>query len=107
MIYSVYNNHSKRYDYFESDNATINTVGHFRPPSGAAVRGSFLPEALARTVPAGARKVGSGDEARGVVAVHRGLVSGMLTPETRPSFAWGLLFAGAGFAVAWWWARQR
>lgn len=99
MIYSVFDAKAKKYDYFEGP-GRINSVAHFRKPQGAPVAGTFLPSALAVTLPSGTKRVGEGPNAKGVIAKRGGLVAGLLTSETAPSAAWAGVFLGLGFFAA-------
>jgi hypothetical protein len=66
-IYSVFNWDQRGYDYYQAPGLGL---GQFKPtarsvgPNGTQVEGA-LP-----VLPASARKIGAGSEARGVVAVH-------------------------------------
>lgn len=72
MLYSVYNYGTKLYDYY-----AVNGGGrsaHAPAPQrarGASAMGA-TPEQAAWKLPAGARHVGSGEEARGLIASSNG-----------------------------------
>jgi len=88
-VYSVFDYDRGRYDYFAAPSRPIPPTGRFRRPSTVAGVLGTHPEAVAARLPAGARKTGSGDEPRGVIAVRRGPL------RIRPTWLW----AAAGFVV--------
>ncbi len=80
MIFSVFDPHTRSYDYFEAPGTAVNYGARgtkYRPLSGAPQGGGtglvgFAPEALALTLPSNARSIGRGPTARGIIAVqHR------------------------------------
>lgn len=93
MIFSVYDYATKLYAYYEAEK-TLPASGWFRRPGGSSVRGMYAPEAIAAELPSGARYVGSGTTARGVIARQGGL-SGV-DFSTVKKWAW---YAGLGFAA--------
>ena len=94
MIYSVWNQAARRYDYFETSEpaSTVNAPPpkHLRP-----AKLGLTPTQASWPLPASARAVGSGPEARGRVAHRRG---GELAGVTDSAF--GLVSSPAGFLVA-------
>jgi hypothetical protein len=66
MIYSVWDNGARRYDYYEGGKATATHAG--APPRASSSSLGATPEQAAWPLPPGARRVGSGDLARGRVA---------------------------------------
>lgn len=97
MIYSVFNYHKKQYDYFEAA-GSISPVAKMRKPKGSFSKraDAFGPQSLAVAVPVGARKVGSGPEAKGLIA-QRGLsLDSFLPEESRPSLGWTVLLLTLG-----------
>ena len=93
MIFSVFDPYRRTYDYYEAPGTsadyglrgtkyrTLN--GHPQGPVSHALSGGqsrtiigFAPEALATRLPEDARRVGSGREARGAIAVASGAMSG-------------------------------
>lgn len=102
MIFSVYDYATRLYTYYDVD-ARHPPTAWFRPPR------SPVPESLAVQLPVGARMVGQGPQARGVIATTSQGV-GSLTPAgeqaataARRVTFWGLL---AGFIAGAWWARR-
>lgn len=92
-LYSVFDYNRGLYDYFEGAKGTIPATGRFRKPARARRMG-IVPEDLAVTLPAGARKVGSGAEPRGLIAARNGSVSSVLgmmkKQSSSPLFLLGL-----------------
>lgn len=78
MIYSVWNQAERRYDYYATPDKqkTANTpkARHIRPAHALGVP----PEAAAWPLPAGARLIGHGDYARGRIASRGGQALGFL-----------------------------
>lgn len=67
MIYSVMNTGARKYDYYETPEAEP-WHAPAPPPARASSLGA-VPEDAAWPLPAGARKIGSGFEAKGRIAV--------------------------------------
>jgi hypothetical protein len=78
MIFSIFDHNARCFDYYEAP-GTSKTYGSrgtkyrapTQPPQGSPQLGGigYAPEALALPLPAGARQVGRGTQARGVIAV--------------------------------------
>lgn len=66
-LYSVFDYHRQVFDYYEGPSKPLPATGKYRAPTKKQSLG-IVPEAFAAPLPAGARKVGEGKEARGVVA---------------------------------------
>lgn len=94
MIYSVWNQGALRYDYFETSEpaTTVNAAApkHLRP-----TKLGLTPAQASWPLPASARPVGSGAQARGRVAHRRG---GELAGVTDSAF--GLISSPFGFVIA-------
>lgn len=65
MTYSVFDYPSNCYHYYEAQALVLPASGWFRKPTGARL---LQPEALAVRLPPGARRIGSGNLAKGIVA---------------------------------------
>lgn len=85
MIFSVFDPHRRCFDYYEAPGTAVNYGARgtkYRPLSGkpdlsGPVNGErlvvgYAAESLAMPLPQGARRVGSGNQARGLMAVVRG-----------------------------------
>ncbi len=98
MIYSVWNQPDRRFDYYESDDrdpsANVEPPGHLR----ARTLGS-TPDQAAWPLPPGARRVGHGAWARGRVASIASRPLGAFETLSSPLAKTALLVA-AGY-VAW------
>lgn len=68
MIYSVEKPAHDGYKYYEGE-GTFPPIGGFRKPRGEPIHGLFPPSQYLPVLPSGARFVGEGDEAKGVVSV--------------------------------------
>ena len=94
MIYSVWNQAARRYDYYETSEpaATVNAPApkHLRP-----AKLGLTPIQASWPLPASARAVGSGADARGRIAHRRG---GELAGVTDSLF--GVVSSPMGFVVA-------
>jgi hypothetical protein len=64
QTYSVYNYHTKQFDYFEAPLGEVPATGRFRRPSG-----KISPEQLAAALPANVQHVGSGEAPIGIISV--------------------------------------
>lgn len=90
MIYSVWNQAARKYDYFEGGGAqalaNTPTPGHMRlAPSGASIESALWP------LPAGAKKVGDGEHVRGRLASPgRSGLSGFIPTSTVGMIGLGL-----------------
>jgi hypothetical protein len=112
MIFSVFDHHAKRFDYFEAPGTSVvfgargtkyralnqppqgplassMGLGGRGAASGDRVNIGFAPEALAMELPANARQVGRGSDARGIIAVQDVVPRGFVSP-TLNGTVWGL-----------------
>ncbi len=85
-IFSVYDYHRGVYDYYEAPSKPIPATGKYRAPSKKTPLGA-APESFAAALPSGSKKIGSGPNARGMIAstgrkarfpVSRDLVMGLV-----------------------------
>lgn len=76
MIYSVYNYGTRSYDYYEGPGPSGTHAG--APPLVATGGLGETPESAAWRVPAGSRKIGSGEMPRGRIASMGGTPSGTM-----------------------------
>lgn len=76
-VYSVFDYHRGEYDYFEGAVGSIPATGRYREPSRRTSVGA-APEAIAAALPAGAQKIGSGAEPKGIVASTSRPVGGLM-----------------------------
>ena len=69
MIYSVFNYHTNKFSYYEpvGDAVILPPSGSMRSPRGVS------PESAAVIVPAGAKLVGEGEQAKGLIGTLGGL----------------------------------
>jgi hypothetical protein len=77
MLYSVMNTKSRQYDYYETGEAESSWHAPPAPRARAATALGAVPEDAAWPLPSGARRVGSGEMARGRIATRRGTPIGM------------------------------
>jgi hypothetical protein len=89
MIYSVWNQPARKYDYFESNGvqavANTPTPKHVRSRrSGVSIESALWP------LPGGSVKVGSGDLVRGRLASPRAGLSGFMPTSTAGMVGLGL-----------------
>lgn len=89
MIYSVYDYHNKNYKYYEAP-AELPAAGWFRQPIGSVP----VPEAISEPLPPGARYIGEGDVAKGVLAHTTGELG---TFVQVPSWVWKVAVLGVVF----------
>ncbi len=94
MIYSV-REPNGTYTYVEAP-GTFPATGRNRQPRGRPINGMFPPSQIAVPLPAGGRVIGSGEQARGIIAVRSGALAGL--PE--PIVKWGVRTI-VGAAVSW------
>ena len=94
MIFSVYDYPSGKYSYYEAP-AELPAAGWFRQPLGEVP----VPEAIAAPLPPGAKFVGQGEKARGIIATKSASLSSLqsLLPRPVPGFLKTLAFVGFGF----------
>lgn len=83
MIYSVYDYRKGRYRYYEALGSTPAT-GWFRKPRN----GSKVPEAMAAQLPAEARPLGEGAQARGLLAEPSPGLAGFSWPSSGSVLPW-------------------
>lgn len=69
MIHSVYNWKKGKFDYYEAPQKPWPISDYPKPRSGPLREIGAAPEEVAHKLPAGARYVGDGDEAKGLIAV--------------------------------------
>lgn len=102
MLYSVFDYHAKKYDYYEAP-GSISPIAKMRPPKGSwSPKGeAFLPQALAVTLPASAKHVGSGQQMKGLAAKKVGGLDAWLPEESKPSAGWAALFVAVGLGGGW------
>lgn len=99
-IYSVYDYHSGKYDYYEGPMGTIPATGRYRAPS-SRVKFGASPESFAARLPSGARKVGSGESPRGIIAHHKSALEGLKDVlPTAPQMGWLAVGVLVGVYVA-------
>lgn len=99
-LYSVFDYHTGLFDYYEPpEQPVLPASGSFRPARGRT------PETLAVLVPEGAKKVGSGSEARGVVAALPGTGNDLGGTDAGGTRWW--LLAAAALGTGLWLARRR
>lgn len=102
-LYSVWDYHRGTYDYYEGPATKIPATGRYRKPTLRMLAGS-PPEAIAAALPAGAKKVGSGEAAKGIVATSKAIGSISLpSANTMMKLAAG---AAAGVVVYRWWTMR-
>jgi predicted transglutaminase-like cysteine proteinase len=94
-VYSVFDYHRGLYDYFEAPTGALPATGRYRKPI-AVSRFGIAPESMAAPLPSGARKVGSGERPRGMIA-HSSTGFGALMPIDQRSL--GLVVVGAGLGI--------
>lgn len=101
MMYSVWNQHERRYDYYRSSERDDNVNAPAPKHLGSSDHG--IPAAQAAwPLPAGAELVGRGDLPRGRIARRGGAPLGALDLDSSPA----LKIAGAaaiGYALWRWW----
>lgn len=101
--YSVWNQAAEKYDYYQSADAdneyNAPAPRHLRPNTKLGT----TPDAAGWPLPAGARKVGSGDYPRGLVASRGGGGALGLIPFLPISLGEAAVLA----AVGWWLWRRR
>jgi hypothetical protein len=98
VIYSVLNQRTRLYDYYETGEAEP----WHAPAPPAARHPSALgatPDAAAWPLPAGARKIGAGENARGRIAVSRSAALGMGDVEPAVMVAGTIAAMIAGLAL--------
>jgi hypothetical protein len=101
-VYSVYDYNTGLYDYYEGGVGSIPATGRYRKPTSQSRFGAS-PEALAAPLPAMAKKIGSGDAPRGIIASRGGALFGGLS-----LVGVDLLWLGVGLGVGWYvWGRKR
>lgn len=95
MIYSIFNNGTRTYDYY--DDGRPSTATHQSPPGrlGPTSLGA-TPEEAAYRLPSGATKVGSGSLARGRIASLGGFTDMFSWPPSP-----GMLIAAGVAYLAW------
>lgn len=99
QTYSVFDYKRHLYKYYEAPLAALPATGSFREPQlGGA------PESLAVPLPAGARLVGEGTTAKGLIAAERGAL-GFLSFDELPFEYYWWYYAGLGLAA--WFAGRR
>jgi len=112
MIYSVFDYHTKKYDYYAAP-GSISPIAKMRTPSKAwsAKGNAFLPQSLAVAVPFGAKRIGSGTTLKGLAASKTGGLSALLPEESKPSAGWAaalvLLGAGGGWLASRYWKKRK
>jgi len=95
VTHSAWNPRTLRYDYYRAP-AHLLRSGVIAPPARLPLGGALgiAPEDAARPLPAGARPVGSGPSARGMIASPRG---GAALGSILPSgdlFTWAVVLGG-------------
>ena len=104
MVYSVYDYLARQYDYYQGPAATPSS-GWFRKPTGD----QNIPERLAARLPPSAKKVGSGQQARGLIATREpgmGAIQGAGPRGTADGTGTSWL-TWAGIFLAGWWLGRR
>lgn len=86
MRYSVWNNATRRYDYYQAQGD--NAIHAGAPPRAAAFALGATPEQAAWPLPAGALKVGSGDVPEGRIASTE---AGGFQLDIPSAIMWGIL----------------
>lgn len=103
MIYSVWNQAAEKYDYYESPTADAEynapAPRHLRPTTKLGA----TPSTAGWPLPSNARKVGSGDYARGRIASRGGGGALGLVPFLPVSIGEAAVIA----VVGWWLWRRR
>lgn len=93
MIYSVYDYQTGRYCYYDAP-AKLPAAGWFREPLGNLP----IPEAIAEQLPKGAKYVGHGSKAKGVIATTSSSENTELSVVySLPSWVKALTLVGFGF----------
>lgn len=70
-LYSVYDYHTGKFDYYEAPAKPVPATGQYRKPRKVQSLG-IVPEEFAAALPSNARKIGSGTQARGMIATRVG-----------------------------------
>jgi hypothetical protein len=91
MLYSVWNPHNHTYSYYQVEEAFSSDGPLPRPRSGTRI--GHAPEDASWQLPASAKLIGQGEEAKGAV-VHPGSLSGLDDVMSSPL----ILFVGLGIA---------
>lgn len=97
QTYSVYNYHTKQFDYYEAPLAALPATGTFR-----SAHNKLMPEGLATPLPVNARFMGKGKQPLGMVAVKPALSSlgeTSLPPRKRYVTAAIVALVVAGFVM--------
>jgi hypothetical protein len=98
-LYSVYDYHSGTYDYYEAEHKPIPSTGSQRLSASKSPLG-IVPEDIAAALPSGAKKVGNGEEARGMIATD----GRKQELASNKSFFLGVV---GGLSFAWFWNRRK
>lgn len=96
QTYSVYNYHTKQFDYYEAPLAALPATGTFR-----SAHNKLMPEGLATPLPVNSRFMGRGREPLGMVAVQPAVVplGAATTPRQWPYMAVIVVAAAASAAA--------
>jgi len=101
QIYSVYDYPTRRFRYFSAPLGVVPASGGFRTPR--TVSGVVIPESVAMRVPHTAVPVGTGTEARGLVAT---LGEAEVEPHKTNVLPKTIVPVLVGLGVLWWlWRR--
>lgn len=96
-IYSVFDHERNVYEYFEGTRKQMPATGRFRKPRVSDPIG-IAPEEIAESLPMMSRKIGEGDEPRGVIASKS---SSMLSGVSTSGLGKFALFFTCGAVVGW------
>lgn len=93
MIYSIWDQAKRRYDYFEAPGAVDRETSAPRPGHLRDQALGVSPERAAWPLPAGARPVGSGNYARGMIASREsgGMSLGFFEVTPTNMVLWGVI----------------
>lgn len=97
QTYSVYNYHTRQFDYYEAPLAALPATGTFR-----SAHNKMVPEGLATPLPGNARLMGKGKEPIGMIAVKPSLAPlGAVVPSRQwPLTAVLIAAVAAGVALS-------
>lgn len=100
MVFSVYDYVKKNYTYYQGTGIPP-AAGTFRMPAPNA-----SPESLAVKLPPGAKKIGEGPKAKGVLAVGDARALSAYGTDVLSSMSpW--IYAGVGLLSGWFWGRRK